>query len=364
MSDKTLEEIEAEEADDEKVGEPRKAASISAELCGALKWSELRKKGAKTLKDRRDGKEKPISLPWGNLSSALNGGLWPGELTVLVGGSGSGKTQLALQASLHAAKQGVPVYYIAAELVTAAITARVESLDICTLEEARKGPVHFSDLLYGREEMPPVRKEMEDLPLYVITRDGDPKSREHWTSSNLERTVKTLRDENPKGPILFVIDYLQQIPGSGAEATLEERRLLKAISNNIVSAVRSHNVTALGLSTTARSNYAELKSDSKSSRPGKSESFGEGNAERYQGTGKESGDIEASVDTLLVLGYGSPSKEDARRIIGIAKSRNGPAGGWVHLSYDGSVFREPEEEKRQTSTEKEVEQMLKAAKEK
>src|SRR4051812_12306513 len=50
------------------------------------------------------GDERPIPLPWSNVSAALGGGLWGGTLVTLVGDTGSGKTQWALQLSVHAAE--------------------------------------------------------------------------------------------------------------------------------------------------------------------------------------------------------------------------------------------------------------------
>ena len=58
------------------------------------------------------GDERPIPLPWSNVSAALGGGLWGGTLVTLVGDTGSGKTQWALQLSVHAAEYGVPVCYV------------------------------------------------------------------------------------------------------------------------------------------------------------------------------------------------------------------------------------------------------------
>ena len=50
------------------------------------------------MERRAQGDERPIPLPWSNVSAALGGGFWGGTLVTLVGDTGSGKTQWALQA--------------------------------------------------------------------------------------------------------------------------------------------------------------------------------------------------------------------------------------------------------------------------
>src|SRR5207245_3327842 len=65
------------------------------------------------MERRARGDERPIPLPWSNVSAALGGGLWGGTLVTLVGDTGTGKTQWALQAAIHAAEAGVPACYVA-----------------------------------------------------------------------------------------------------------------------------------------------------------------------------------------------------------------------------------------------------------
>ena len=78
--------------------------------------------------DRAQGRERPLILPWPEANDALGGGLWPG-LHVLVGNTGSGKSQWSLQVALHAAQsRDVPVLYLGLELGQTDLVARLLGL--------------------------------------------------------------------------------------------------------------------------------------------------------------------------------------------------------------------------------------------
>ncbi|HEU5311870.1 MAG TPA: hypothetical protein VFV24_10490, partial [Candidatus Eisenbacteria bacterium] len=93
------------------------------------------------MERRARGEERPVPLPWSNLAAALGGGLWGGTLVTLVGDTGTGKTQWALQAAIHAAESGVPVCYVAPDSGVDQMVARIVSL-----KTSRK----WSDLYVGR----------------------------------------------------------------------------------------------------------------------------------------------------------------------------------------------------------------------
>src|SRR5688572_32447805 len=93
------------------------------------------------MERRAVGEERPIPLPWSNVSAALGGGLWGGTLVTLIGDTGSGKTQWALQLSVHAAESGIPVCYVGPDAGLDQIAARLLSL---------KSGQKWSDLYAGR----------------------------------------------------------------------------------------------------------------------------------------------------------------------------------------------------------------------
>ena len=57
---------------------------------------------------RRSGEESPVPFPWRCLTNHFSGGLWNGAY-ILIGATGSGKTQFAVQMAYNAASQGIPV---------------------------------------------------------------------------------------------------------------------------------------------------------------------------------------------------------------------------------------------------------------
>jgi hypothetical protein len=127
---------------------------------------------------RAVGTERPIPLPWSNLSAALGGGLWGGTCVTLVGDTGSGKTQWALQVAVHAAEAGVPVCYVAPESTVDQIAARVLAL---------KGGQRWSDLYVGRsgkDVLDSLREShaaaLKRLPFHIVagvgTRSSPPSS--------------------------------------------------------------------------------------------------------------------------------------------------------------------------------------------
>jgi predicted ATP-dependent serine protease len=80
-----------------------------------LTLAETMRASAEVCRRRARGEEKPVPVPWPSVAREIGGGLWPG-CHVLVGNTGTGKTQFALQLALHAAEQGVPVRYVGFDL--------------------------------------------------------------------------------------------------------------------------------------------------------------------------------------------------------------------------------------------------------
>src|SRR6185436_10476928 len=77
---------------------------------------------------RTRGEERAVPLPWSNVAEKLGGGLWGGTLVALLGDMGSGKTQWALQAALHAAESDVPVCFVGLGYGEDQIAARLFAL--------------------------------------------------------------------------------------------------------------------------------------------------------------------------------------------------------------------------------------------
>jgi replicative DNA helicase len=276
------------------------------------------------LKDRCEGREKPVKTPWTALDDAMGGGLWPG-LHFLVGSTGSGKTQFAMQIALKAARDGVPVLYIALELGELDLLARAAEI----LHPNRD---KWSEYFRGEKPVPEEAKDLlkaHNLPFHWIV--APPKG---WKHDELEPNVRALRKLHPKAStVLVVVDFAQLL--SGTERELRERISSAAYAARAVA--REINAAVLMLSSTARERYADLvlQPDQQVGEP-------------YDlvGLGKESGDTEYASDSVMALvrrkweDKDRPPTGGTRFHLAIAKLRAGTPS-WVELCFTGSLFTPP-----------------------
>lgn len=79
---------------------------------------------------------RPVPTGFGLLDRFLSGGLRPGELCLLAGGQGVGKTALALQIARNVAAAGGPVVHVSYEQEADALTRRLIALESAALHGA------------------------------------------------------------------------------------------------------------------------------------------------------------------------------------------------------------------------------------
>lgn len=330
---------------------------------------------------RAEGKEQAIEMPdeFSELSKLMGGGLWPG-LHILVGNTGSGKSQLTMQLAVHAARQGVPVMYVGLEMDELMLTARMLGL---------LGQVRWSDLYLGKH-LHPVgsasdagqgqqrwdkgqssiqslaehwEPTIEKLPFYL-----DLAPPYGWSYSilhakaeavfNAHRSELEITDATHgtlRKPFLLVLDYLQLVASDPdphkAREDLRIRIQQAAYAGRYVA--RQYNAAVLMVSSTARENYAVLnaaperkrRSEDKEDHKKRAKRPWELPAHLFVGMGKESGEIEYSADSVSVM-VREPFPPDempsggAYHHIGLAKLRAG-SGGWARVQFDGSRFNKP-----------------------
>lgn len=300
------------------------------------------------LRERAAGKESPIRLPWPSVERELGGGLWPG-CYVLVGNTGSGKSQWALQVALNAADGGVPVLYVGLELGRLDLVARLVGL-----VSGRK----WSRLYLGsRDELGDVEaKYAEGLgklaraPFHLVTAPSH-----GWDYRQLDAAARGMRSLYPEDrpgarPFLVVLDFLQLVSSpDNAREDLRERIGRAAYAGRSVA--REHGAAVLLLSSTAREHYVTLAGEQAGGRKatGAKEPtpMGKGNPARLVGLGKESGDVEYAADGALVLaaepwGSDTPPEGGTHVWLAVAKIRARPedATGWAELRFDGGRFAE------------------------
>ena len=289
------------------------------------------------VKARCDGRELPLVTPWPGLNSMIGGGLWPG-LVVLTGNTGSGKSQWALQVALAAAQASHPVLYVGLELDRLGLVCRLAAL----LTPER---LQWADLYLGKVQTPDAfakaKPVLETVPLYLDeSRPGG------WYMVDAEKRLKQMLEAYPGGmnrPCrLVVVDFLQIV--GGPEKELRERIGRAAYDARILA--RRHNAVVVLISSTARENYLMMAGLARKKEGGVKEAkgvdaLGAGDASRFVGLGKESGEIEYAAD--LVLALCRERQEEGGSVppvwLAIAKQRAG-VSGWCRLGFDGCRFSE------------------------
>lgn len=295
------------------------------------------------MEARARGEEGALPVPWSDLAAVLDPHAGPAALRpgvhVLVGGTGSGKTQLALGLALAAARARHPVGYVGLELDPVGVVARLAALEWARRQsEKGRRPTdleRWSVLDWprrdvGREALHRVREavadELDRLPLSLVFGDAR-SSRGGFTADDFgEVAAEVAAQGDRKRPALVVLDFLQLLSGGGPDADDREirTRIAKAsyAANN---AARAGGCAVLLVSATARDNYGALTLDL-NKLP---------DAGGFVGFGKESGEIEYAATSVLVMARADGPSGD--RLVGVAKNRHGGTG-WAALGWDGSAF--------------------------
>ncbi|MGH3384643.1 MAG: DnaB-like helicase C-terminal domain-containing protein [Nocardioidaceae bacterium] len=171
---------------------------------------------------------------FGVLDHHLAGGLRSGELTLLGGAPGLGKTTFALQVLRHAARSGSTVVYFSFEHDTHTLLQRLLAIEAAEVDGAPARPLRrlaevfearhnaatsleemLTEMVGGREAVRALRGYAERLNLHG--------------SSGTSTTVETIRDvvrqveERSGHQPLVVVDYLQKVAAPGQPVWEDER---------------------------------------------------------------------------------------------------------------------------------------------
>ena len=142
-----------------------------------------------------------IPLPWSPLNDLFAGGLGPGDLFLICGGPGIGKSWLAIAAAAEAVRLGYNVNYYTLELSEDYVARRVDSyLTGYSVEELKD---HRSE----------VDALMESLPGNLIIKEYPPKTA---SLTQIESHMQQCKDDG-KVPNIVFIDYLDYVrPSRGS----------------------------------------------------------------------------------------------------------------------------------------------------
>jgi replicative DNA helicase len=174
--------------------------------------------------------------PWSTgfipLDSYLSGGLRPGELTLLGGPQGLGKTTFALQVARQVAASGHQVLYVSyehdpvnlLERLLAAEAGERAGLDAVPLRSVRallEGDGSASSLSEKLAETPGGAEALAavslDIDRFHVLRGGV-----ETTVPDIETAVRTITGSTGEGP-LVVVDYVQKVSVPGLDADEEHR---------------------------------------------------------------------------------------------------------------------------------------------
>jgi len=267
---------------------------------------------ASTLEDsmaravrRQTGEEMPIPLPWPSLKSHFGGGLWPG-VHFINSTTGIGKTAWALQVALGAAKSGVPVAYVALELEPFQLDMRLLG-DTAGVpwSNAYTGQVSNDELL----RMTSVIDQLKGLPFRAVF--GEPQG---WAASRLKEVGERLRRDYPETngpgsrPLLLILDFLQIIgEEEDAKRSQETKDRISRASYIARYLAARLNLVVLVISSVSREKAKLLSKEAEKCLAYRTDDDGRPIrrklmvSEELIGTGKESGDIEYSGDSVSVI---------------------------------------------------------------
>ena len=287
----------------------------------------------------RDGIEDPAGIPMGFAAlDAMLGGLKPGEVTVVAGRPGSGKTAFATNALLNVA---------ASDYAGVMQCSFLASLEMTNRQIARRAIASFAQInvrRFERSQETDAERDrwfdrvgrLRDLPIWI-----DDKVR--MTPAQLRAHIRRLQAkyDKPKGgpsgkpqKVSFVmVDYLQRM---GADKSKRERRdEVSDCMNSVADAAKECDVHVVLL---AQINRENTKGQTTVRRPRMSDLA-------------ESGEIEKAAHNIVLLHRPEYHEQDKAKVpdhlrglaeVVVDKQRDGQTG-IVRLAFDDehTLFRDP-----------------------
>ena len=213
---------------------------------------------------------KPLGISTGFRSlDAMMGGFFNGEMTVVAGRPGMGKTQLVLQSGVEIAKQGKHFHFISLEMTPEQLTTRV----IAEMAGVGQSAIRSAKLTQDDfRRMQEAAALIQSLP-FKIASCRTPNELWAYVSMNKARGEMDA----------FAIDYLQLMSGDGNSKSIREQEVA-SISRTIKRCSTEFNIPAIALSQLSRA--VEIRGGSK--RPMLSDL-------------RESGSVEQDADNIVFI---------------------------------------------------------------
>ncbi len=221
-------------------GEGTEHVEVDPESCRVDRlWPDF----AEELAARAAGGCPVVPTGLGKLDKLLGGGLPPGQVSLLCGSPGAGKTSLAMEWAVNHARVGGRVVVWSLELPELVALARWVSQQTCA---------PWSKVLSGGclDDVETTGRALDGLSLYLVDKPGDVGA----------AMVDALLPAQQAGdvPHLLVVDYAQLLAAGGGD----QRAAVEDASGFLVDIAKASGAALLAISSTSRAAY-HLGSDGK-----------------------------------------------------------------------------------------------------
>ena len=250
-------------------------------------------------------------IPTGFSYIDSRGGFQASDFNVIAADTSSGKTSLATNIAVNAAKAGKPVMCYSMEMMSEQIAARINA----TISKVSSSLIQYKKLYESQfNDVQKAVNETNDLPIYFDDR----------STTSAEAIFTSIRANSKKyGIKMFIIDYLQIL--SSIKSVNDQQNFLGEVSRKLKNLAKKLNVNITVLSQLSRNNQDPMPT-----------------LDRL----RASGQIAETSDTVLLIWrpslYGKTSYKgsnapvDGTAEIIIAKGRNVGTGSFI-VGFDPST---------------------------
>jgi len=180
--------------------------SIRQIILNALKIGEVRSIGHEYEKDvetrYREDNRSPIPFPWDTFNNITQGGVGKGELAIVFGNPGGGKSWAIIAMAAHAAKLGFNVLYYTLELSETYVARRIDAnLLNVPVDQITKHRAEVEQIV----ESLPGKIKVKEFPSGKTTLDG------------IEQHIEQLKTQYEFNPDIIFIDYIDLLKNSARD---------------------------------------------------------------------------------------------------------------------------------------------------
>jgi replicative DNA helicase len=180
--------------------------SIRQIILNALKIGEVRSIGHEYEKDvetrYREDNRGPIPFPWDTFNNITQGGIGKGELGIVFGNPGGGKSWAIIAMAAHAAKLGYNVLYYTLELSETYVARRIDANIL---------NVPVDQITKHRAE---IEQIVENLPGKIKIKEF---ASGKTTLDNIEQHIEQLKTQYEFIPDIIFIDYIDLLKNTARD---------------------------------------------------------------------------------------------------------------------------------------------------